>query len=86
MKALVLAAAALALLVTSISTPALAQRKGGGEEKGPHANPPEKPKPDEKAYKAALERIPDPKQKYDPWGGVAPAATPAPTPATAKKK
>jgi hypothetical protein len=24
-------------------------------------------------YKAALERIPDPKEKYDPWGGVVPA-------------
>jgi hypothetical protein len=27
----------------------------------------------EKAYKDALERIPDPKEKYDPWGGVVPA-------------
>lgn len=84
MKALILAATALALVATSMSTPASAQRRGGGEEKGPHANPPEKPKPDEKAYKAALERIPDPKQKYDPWGGVAPA--PAAAPATAAKK
>ena len=25
-------------------------------------------KVDEKAYKAALERIPEPKEKYDPWG------------------
>lgn len=85
MKALVLAATALALIASSVATPASAQRRGGGEEKSPHANPPEKPKPDEKAYKAALERIPDPKQKYDPWGGVAPAQTPAPA-AAAKKK
>lgn len=28
------------------------------------------PKVDEKAYKAALERIPEPKDKYDPWGGA----------------
>jgi len=28
---------------------------------------------DEKAYKAALERIPDPKEKYDPWGVARPA-------------
>lgn len=85
MKALILAATALALVTASVSTPASAQRRGGGEEKGPHANPAEKPKPDEKAYKAALERIPDPKQKYDPWGGVAPAPTPGPS-AAAKKK
>lgn len=81
MKALVLAVAVLATFATSAS----AQVKAGREEKSPHANPPERPKPDEKAYKAALERIPDPKQKYDPWGNVAPAATPAPA-AAAKKK
>lgn len=81
MKAFVLAVAVLAALATSAS----AQVKTGREEKSPHANPPEKPRPDDKAYKAALERIPDAKQKYDPWGGVAPAQ--APTPAvTAKKK
>ena len=28
---------------------------------------------DEKAYKAALERIPDSKEKYDPWGVARPA-------------
>jgi len=31
-----------------------------------------KPKVDEKAYKAALQRIPEPKDKYDPWGGARP--------------
>jgi len=35
-----------------------------------------KPKVDEKAYKAALEKIPTPIEKYDPWGG-AHAAVPA---------
>ena len=30
-------------------------------------------KVDEKAYKAALERIPEPKEKYDPWGIARPA-------------
>jgi hypothetical protein len=84
MKALILAATALALVAASVSTPASAQRRGGGEEKGPHANPAEAPKPDERAYKAALERIPEAKQKYDPWGGVAPAA-PAPAPVAKKK-
>jgi hypothetical protein len=28
---------------------------------------------DEKAYKAALERIPEPKDKYDPWSVTKPA-------------
>lgn len=30
------------------------------------------PKVDENAYKAALERIPEPKEKYDPWGVARP--------------
>ena len=29
-------------------------------------------KAEEKAYKAALERIPEPKEKYDPWGVARP--------------
>jgi len=28
---------------------------------------------DEKAYKAALDRIPEPKEKYDPWSIGKPA-------------
>jgi hypothetical protein len=31
-----------------------------------------KPVVDEQAYKAALERIPEPKEKYDPWGVARP--------------
>jgi hypothetical protein len=31
-----------------------------------------KPEIDEKAYKAALDRIPEPKEKYDPWSGARP--------------
>ena len=34
-----------------------------------------KPEVDEKAYKAALEKIPEPKEKYDPWGDDAPDGT-----------
>ena len=30
---------------------------------------------DEAAYKRALERIPEPKEKYDPWGLARPADT-----------
>ena len=56
------------ILLWTAAAPAMAQMGGGrhghrGAQKGYAA----KPKVDEKAYKAALERIPDPKEKYDPW-------------------
>jgi hypothetical protein len=43
--------------------------------------PPWKITRDEKAYKAALDRIPDPDKKYDPWGIAHP-----PEPAKTTKK
>jgi hypothetical protein len=69
MKAFTIAAVALALL----AAPAHAQLNSKR-----HANDAQKkadpgPKVDEKAYKAALERIPEPKEKYDPWGVARPA-------------
>jgi hypothetical protein len=70
MRILVIAAAVLALMVVS----AEAQMGGGrrhSNEGGQKADG--KPKVDEKAYKAALERIPDSKEKYDPWSGARPA-------------
>lgn len=71
MKSFTVAAVILAL----VATPALAQgRRGGG---GGDAKTEQKPKVDEKAYKAALDRIPEPKEKYDPWGVTKPAADPA---------
>lgn len=76
MKAFLLAITALALLAAPAAAQMGGKRNGGAD----HAPTPDKPKVDEKAYKAALERIPDPKEKYDPWGGVAPA------PATSAKK
>jgi len=67
MKTLTVAAFILALL----AMPAHAQaRRPGGEEKKAG---PQKPAVDEKAYKAALERIPDSKEKYDPWSITKPA-------------
>jgi hypothetical protein len=67
----VVAAVTLGLLVTS-ATAQMGKR-----------NRPEDPKPDpkavkrsaadERAYKDALQRIPDSKEKYDPWGGLVPA-------------
>jgi hypothetical protein len=70
MKTLTVAAALLALLVL----PAEAQmgggrRHGGGDDKKADQK---KPQIDEKAYKEALKRIPEPKEKYDPWSGARP--------------
>jgi hypothetical protein len=46
--------------------------KGGRGHKGANDYKKEdvKPKVDEKAYQEALQKIPDSKEKYDPWGGV----------------
>jgi hypothetical protein len=81
MKIFLVAIMALAML----ALPAAAQLGGKRNQGSEPPKGPEGPKVDEKAYKAAMERIPTPKEKYDPWGVVAPApATPAPAPA--KKK
>lgn len=64
------AAAVLALM----AMPAQAQMGGkrhSGDDQQKKTD--EKPKVDDKAYKAALERIPEPKEKYDPWGITKPA-------------
>jgi len=66
MKILVIAAAVLALACGSAEAQGRRSPDGGGK---PADN---KPKVDEKAYKAALERIPESKEKYDPWGGARP--------------
>ncbi|MBR0690557.1 hypothetical protein JQ594_31925 [Bradyrhizobium manausense] len=70
MRILAIAAAVLALTVAS----AQAQMGGGrrhANEGGAKAD--SKPKVDEKAYKAALERIPESKERYDPWSGARPS-------------
>lgn len=75
MKRFTVAAVILAL----VTTPTLAQgRRGGGG--GDDRKTEKKPQVDEKAYKAALDRIPEPKEKYDPWGVTKPAADPAKKP------
>jgi hypothetical protein len=79
MKRLMVAAAMLAL----IAMPAYAQmgkRAPKNDEKNTGQSAASK-KADEQAYKAALERIPDPKDKYDPWGVARPV-----DPAAAAKK
>ncbi len=68
MKIFTIVVAILAL----IAMPAYAQvggRKTAGDEKKEEP----KKKIDDTAYKAALERIPEPKEKYDPWGVARPA-------------
>jgi hypothetical protein len=67
MKTLMVAVAALALL----AMPAQAQM--GGRRHGDDKKAEPVKKVDEKAYKAALERIPEPKDKYDPWSVTKPA-------------
>jgi hypothetical protein len=70
MKTFTIAIAMLALIAAS----GYAQAAGKHErsEDAPKNDAPQK-KAEEKAYKAALERIPDPKEKYDPWGVARPA-------------
>jgi hypothetical protein len=55
-------------MVSMLTLPAHSQ--GFGKKGGGYAGPPvdTHPKVDEKAYKAALDRIPSPEEKYDPWG------------------
>ena len=51
------------LALALLAVPAYAQHKQPREDKKVE----KKPVVDEKAYKAALDRIPEPKEKYDPW-------------------
>ena len=58
-----------------------AHAQGFGRSRGNSGPPVEShPKVDEKAYKAALDRIPVPTEKYDPWGGARGATDPAKPP------
>ena len=66
MRILVIAAAVLALVGSSAQAQGRRQPNEGGQKAD------NKSKVDEGAYKAALERIPEPKEKYDPWGGARP--------------
>jgi hypothetical protein len=61
----------VAAIISSLTLPAYSQ----GMKKGSHAAPTTETRQpvDEKAYKAALDRIPTPKQPYDPWGVARPS-------------
>jgi len=69
MRILAIAVAMLALL----ALPAHAQMGGKRHRGDDTKSEQKKPQVDDKAYKAALERIPEPKEKYDPWGMARPA-------------
>jgi hypothetical protein len=65
MRTLAVAVAVLALLAAPVQA-----QMGGGKRghKTDDTKDEKKPKVDDKAYQEALKRIPDPKEKYDPWG------------------
>ncbi len=72
MKTFTVAAVMLAML--AVPAHAQARRPQGGEDKKVDQKKlQEKQQADDKAYKAALERIPDSKEKYDPWSITKPA-------------
>ncbi|SDI26243.1 MULTISPECIES: hypothetical protein [Bradyrhizobium] len=67
--------AAAAAVVSSFTLPAYPQGFTSPKKSANHGGPlvEKKPEVDEKAYKAALDRIPVPHRKYDPWGIARPA-------------
>lgn len=81
-KRLTVTAAALALMAFPAHAQMGGHRRGGDDAK--KAEPVKKV--DEKAYKAALERIPEPKEKYDPWAVAKPADAAKPADTTRKPK
>jgi hypothetical protein len=69
MKTFMVMVAMLVLFALPAHAQVNAKRHQGDEKKTEQ----KKPEVDDKAYKAALERIPEPKEKYDPWGVARPA-------------
>ena len=65
-----LAIAALASALAAL--PAHAQMAGKRPHDKSEKQSEKKSEVDEKAYKAALDKIPEPKEKYDPWGMTRP--------------
>ncbi len=74
MRSVAMMSAVVSLAVLTLA-PAQAQMGGGRHHQGGNDGKSDQKKPqvDEKAYKAALDRIPEPKEKYDPWGVARPA-------------
>jgi hypothetical protein len=66
----IMTVASLLVLLTSPVQAQMGGKRHHGDDKGSEQK---KSKVDEQAYKAALEKIPEPKAKYDPWGMTRPA-------------
>jgi hypothetical protein len=64
---------ATAMMLALLAMPAQAQMQGKRHQADDKKTDRKENKVDEQAYKAALERIPDSKEKYDPWGIARPA-------------
>ncbi|HKH00794.1 MAG TPA: hypothetical protein VKB08_08755 [Bradyrhizobium sp.] len=60
-------------ILAMIAMPAHAQMGGKRNRGDDRKVDQKKPQVDEAAYKAALDRIPEPKDKYDPWSVARPA-------------
>ena len=69
MKSFTVAAMILALVAVTAHAQMGGRRNQGDDKKADQ----KKTQVDDKAYKAALERIPEPKEKYDPWGVARPS-------------
>ena len=65
MRTLAIAVAVLALLAAPVQAQMGGGKRGHKSDDTNAAN--KKPKVDDKAYQEALKRIPEPKEKYDPW-------------------
>lgn len=63
----------VSIVLALLGTEAIGQQPPERGQKPPPRPEEMRPKVDEKAYKAALERIPVPKEKYDPWGLARPS-------------
>jgi hypothetical protein len=63
--------AIVAATITCLTVPAYSQGMSGNRHQAqdPQAEQ-HKPKVDEKAYKSALEKMPDKKEPFDPWQNV----------------
>jgi hypothetical protein len=63
-------AVTIASLAMPLASPAFAQGRHKKTDDKTTTTP--AVKADDKAYKSALDRMPAPTQKYDPWGGMRP--------------
>jgi hypothetical protein len=69
---------ALRTLAAAAAASSLLTSQSRAQDFGEHSRKPSfpaenRPKVDEKTYRAALEKIPTPTEKYDPWGNARPA-------------